>query len=512
MKDRNNHTLLENNHELLSKLKQCTNLPSPPGVAAKIIELGQDPDADMSKIASAVSMDPALTAKIFRIANSAIYARQRKTENLRQALMLFGLNGTLTLALSFSLVSSLRVKSGKGIDHNQFWRRSLTVAMCCRELGTRLGISSKEDLFLSGLLQDIGILALDKVAPEIYQQLGARQADHSEVQRVEYEALGSDHAAVGAWLLNRWNLPDQFVQAVACSHDSSGSMVADEYQLLDRCVIVSSLIADIFWQPDNNLISRKAGDRAARLLGIDREALSDILGTVRDGIEETAAMFDVDLGDTDLMQSTLDQAKEILMMLNLQNIKQTVELQKTTESLESRTRELEEETRHDGLTGLFNRAYLDQIIQEEFQCAQERGWPLAAVFIDLDHFKKVNDTYGHHAGDLVLKNTAKILQNSIRETDFVGRYGGEEFIVILPGTPRAGARIVCNRLVAAFQTKTHKVGKKDEVTVTISAGLAVQDEGVDFVKASDFIRAADHAVYIAKEKGRDQWVERGQRI
>jgi diguanylate cyclase (GGDEF)-like protein len=200
------------------------------------------------------------------------------------------------------------------------------------------------------------------------------------------------------------------------------------------------------------------------------------------------------------------------MMLNLQSIKQAVELQKTTESLESRTRELEEETRHDGLTGLYNRSYLDQTIQEEFRCAQQRGWPLAIIFVDLDHFKKINDTYGHPAGDLVLKSTAKLLQTSVRDTDFVGRYGGEEFVVILPGTSREGARIVCERLITAFRTTKHKLDRRNEVIVTVSAGLAVQDEGVDFEKATDFIRAADHALYIAKEQGRNRWIERGKRI
>jgi HD-like signal output (HDOD) protein len=90
--------------ELRSKIEQCHNLPSPPGVATKIIALANDPGADIARIADVLALDPAITAKILRIANSPMYARQRKTENLKQALMVIGLNATISLALSFSLL------------------------------------------------------------------------------------------------------------------------------------------------------------------------------------------------------------------------------------------------------------------------------------------------------------------------------------------------------------------------------------------------------------------------
>ena len=92
--------------ELRKQIESWNNLPSPPGVATKIIRLANDPDADMARIAEVFALDPAITAKILRIANSPMYARQRKTENLRQALMVVGLNATISLALSFSLLKS----------------------------------------------------------------------------------------------------------------------------------------------------------------------------------------------------------------------------------------------------------------------------------------------------------------------------------------------------------------------------------------------------------------------
>src|SRR5436309_4114155 len=110
------------------------NFPSPPGVATHIIELARDPDIEMGKVAKALSMDSALSTKILRIANSPLYAQRRKSENLRQALVVLGLNATLTLALSFSLVKTLRSGKANGLDHRLYWRRALLSATSARAL------------------------------------------------------------------------------------------------------------------------------------------------------------------------------------------------------------------------------------------------------------------------------------------------------------------------------------------------------------------------------------------
>jgi diguanylate cyclase (GGDEF)-like protein len=494
------------NDELLSRLRTCTNLPSPPGVAVRIIELGQDPTADMQMIADAVSLDPALTTKILRIANSPLYARQRRTENLRQAIILLGLNGTLTLALSFSLVSTLRTKNESGIDYNLFWRRSLAAASCSRLLGARFNIAPPEDLFLIGLLQDIGMLAIDKVYPEFYRQLGASQSDHIRLQQAERAALGTDHADAGAWLLVHWNLPRHLVHAVAGSHDPSVELIDKDYALLARYEAVASAVADIWVREDHEQASQEAAQLADKHLGIDCTTLAGVLDAIGGEMGETAAMFEVDLGDTTMMETVLDQAREILMLRNLQSIHEAAELHRTAESLESRTRELEEQTRRDKLTGLYNRAHLDQVLDKEFDMARQHGWPLAVIFIDLDHFKQVNDIHGHHAGDEILRATARLLTANTRNTDIAARYGGEEFVLVLPGTSFEGARITCERVVTAFRTATHDIGKQEPVNVTVSAGLAIQGEGRNFDNAKDLVRAADQAVYAAKKQGRNRWV------
>ena len=491
--------------QVLRRLEHCTDLPSPPGVAVRVIELGKDPDASMSDVASAISVDPALAAKILRIANSAFYSRQRKTENLRQALTLLGLDATLTLALSFSLVGTLRTQSGNGMDHMLYWRRSIAAATACGVLCRRLRLGPGEQFFLAGLLQDIGMLALDIAMPELYQEIGEKQRDHDYIQALECQSLGADHAAVGACLLKSWKLPDPLLHAVAGSHDPSSTDVPPISAQLVRCTALSGAIADIWWSEDRNGATETAAKLAKTLLGMDRATLSSVLDSVDVEMHAAGRLFDIDVGDAVLSESLVHEAKEILALRTLQSIQVTGELHMTAEGLESRTRELEEANRRDGLTGLYNRAYLDKVLPQEFEQARSNGWPISIAFADLDHFKAVNDDHGHRAGDEILQAAARLIVDNTRDSDIVARYGGEEFVVILPGTGAEGTRATVERMVEAFRNTQHEVSSGARIVVTISIGIATHGENVHFERVDDFLQAADQGVYAAKREGRDRY-------
>src|ERR1700690_3547818 len=156
------------NPELEAHLRRSVNFPSPPGVATHIIELARDPEIEMGKVAKALSMDSALSSKVLRIANSPLYAQRRKSDNLGQALVVLGLNATLTLALSFSLVKSLRGGKSNGLNYDMYWRRALLVATAARALADAKHQPLVEEIFLAALLQDVGMLALDKAMPDLY--------------------------------------------------------------------------------------------------------------------------------------------------------------------------------------------------------------------------------------------------------------------------------------------------------------------------------------------------------
>jgi diguanylate cyclase (GGDEF)-like protein len=501
-----NSVFLENNPKLATRLTQCGNLPTPPGLAMQIIDLGNDPGTDMSRVADVVSLDPALTTKIFRVANSALYARQRKTENLRQAIILFGLNGVLTLALSFSLTNSLRAKQGKGLDYNRFWRRSLAMALTCRALGRHVKGASKEDLFMAGLLQDIGMMVIDKLEPHIYGNLTDVQADHGQIQQIERQALGVDHAELGAWLLNDWNLPPQIVQAVAASHNEHVMDIEHEHAQLLKCAAVAGKLADIWVGGDPEKVSLQGLELAEKLLQINAIELAEIIAGVSAEFEEHAALFEIDLGDDALMSSISDRAQEAVMLRTLKSMQHADELHKSAAILEDRTRNLEEQALRDGLTGLYNRRYLDRVLGEEFDNAKRHGWPLAVLFVDLDRFKRINDEYGHPAGDKVLKRAAQILIANSRDSDVVARYGGEEFVLLLPGTNETGAEFTCERIIKAFRDNAHAISNDKSVMLTASIGAAIQGKHSDFDHCNELVEAADKQVYNAKRQGRDRWL------
>ncbi len=156
----------------------------------------------------------------------------------------------------------------------------------------------------------------------------------------------------------------------------------------------------------------------------------------------------------------------------------------------------------DPLTGLYNRRGLFELGRVEFARALRTGRPFSAIMVDLDHFKRINDRYGHFVGDKVLQEAARRAKKSVREVDFIGRYGGEETIILLPETDLQAAIEVAERLRRAISGAPMKIADDLEPNVTASLGVAQRDENTLTIET--LIARADQAMYIAKHKGRDR--------
>ena len=157
----------------------------------------------------------------------------------------------------------------------------------------------------------------------------------------------------------------------------------------------------------------------------------------------------------------------------------------------------------DGLTNLYNRRYMEQRLDKELSYARRFHHPLSIFMVDIDWFKKLNDTYGHPAGDFVLRTVSDMFTKALREYDIVARYGGEEFAVILPSTPRSKAASIAERLRAsvAEQDVSHQ---GQLIPVSVSVGVATYPE--DGQSSEDLISRADKALYRAKRSGRNRVV------
>jgi diguanylate cyclase (GGDEF)-like protein len=157
----------------------------------------------------------------------------------------------------------------------------------------------------------------------------------------------------------------------------------------------------------------------------------------------------------------------------------------------------------DYLTGLRTRGYFEQQLELEFKRAERKQQKFALLMIDIDHFKVLNDTFGHHVGDQLLRDVTSILMKDMREVDTVARYGGEEFVIILPETTQTGAVFVAQRLRRAVDQAKFFAGSPHSVQhLTISIGVAVYDTDAQFKR--DLIEFADAALYAAKHAGRNR--------
>ncbi len=164
-------------------------------------------------------------------------------------------------------------------------------------------------------------------------------------------------------------------------------------------------------------------------------------------------------------------------------------------------RQVQELAIHDGLTGLLVRRHFRERLEEEVSRALRHGSSLVFLMVDLDHFKRVNDTYGHLVGDVVLREVSRMIQRSIREVDLVGRYGGEEFGVVLPEADRALGIQIAERIREAIQ-KTSIFAYDEKISCTVSIGVALCPE--DAPTADQLIDLADRAMYQAKAEGRNR--------
>ena len=182
--------------------------------------------------------------------------------------------------------------------------------------------------------------------------------------------------------------------------------------------------------------------------------------------------------------------------------KQNMQLQSTTKMLSESVEHVSELARRDELTGLYNRRHIFDVLNQESNRVRRTFGSFCVCIADIDYFKQVNDTHGHQAGDEVLCKVAQELEDSLRNIDCIGRYGGEEFLIILPQTDLAGALIKSERMRQQVESLSFPT-ISDSFQITLSIGITehVQKESID-----ETIMRADEALYLAKNNGRNQTV------
>jgi two-component system cell cycle response regulator len=190
------------------------------------------------------------------------------------------------------------------------------------------------------------------------------------------------------------------------------------------------------------------------------------------------------------VNQVLDQARAALVELNLQ--------------VQMHAQQVQSQAQRDQLTSLYNRAFMSEVLPQQFEMSVQLSQPLSVIFVDIDNFKAINDTHGHHGGDAVLVAVAKVLQSATRNCDTVIRFGGDEFVVLLANSSEQIGALVAERIRSLVEARPADLGDGRKIATTVSLGCATMTSKVRFASSKELLEAADRCLYAAKSGGRNR--------
>ncbi|MEA3467002.1 MAG: GGDEF domain-containing protein [Thermodesulfobacteriota bacterium] len=488
-------------------LNKTIKLPSPPAVALKILEAVRQDECSFDDLAQIITADPALTIRILKIANSSLFGFPNPVESLSQATAMIGTNALKNIALSFVIVQDNQDVPEGNFDLNLFWRRAITAAVAADTLIEYVKLQDR-DIFVSALLQDIGVLILYLADPVAYGALqDDRRVNHTSICKAEQQQFDFDHTEVSHHLLTTWGLPESICQTIRLHHSD---VKDDTYGESAMILQLADKISALYHGKNSNRLSIEIHDSLEKLYKLSVEEADELIDIVGNKAHDLLELFQIDPGDIKPFSAIMQEANEELSRLNFSYAQIVLELKQAKQNAEQLAIELKlanENLRQlafrDGLTGLYNHRYFQEILQAEIERSERYEHPMSLLLIDIDFFKKVNDKFGHPAGDYVLKEVSEMLTKLVRRIDIVARYGGEEFSIILPETALTGGKILGQRIRRGIEQMEIQF-EGQSIPVTISCGLANNDFANKKTTRSELIKWSDKALYEAKKNGRNR--------
>lgn len=477
------------NEQLAKQIRECQNLPTLPSVAVQVLELVQDPDADIPKLASLVSKDPALSSRILKTVNSSIYSRPHKISKLTQALTLLGLQTVRVLVLGFSLARNARNHRQKGFNPIGYWRRSIYGATAALTLAQRAHLEFQEEVFVAALLMDIGMLALDELFGEAYGKAIEKSGSHGELVALENAAFQTNHAEVAGVLAQEWQLPPLLAIPMAFHHNAADVEDPTLRALTEACYL-SGRCADVFVDDDAAGAIAEIREFCQAHYNMNESDCDQFLDQICRRTGEIAPLFDVTLNEGISYDAIRKKAGEQVIQL-------THDGQEQARQEETR---LAEQANTDALTGLANRERFEQTLADGFSTAQATGASLSILLIDVDGLKQRNDELGREAGDAVLQSLGRLLRTAARPQDLAARLGGDELVLLMPGTPRADALAVADSIRREVAARPIELGNMT-LASTVSIGVAGVEQGSRFTESAHLLKAANLALEAARNGG-----------
>jgi diguanylate cyclase (GGDEF)-like protein len=489
-------------------LKDTIHLPSPPAIAVRILDAVKKDNHSIGDLAAIIQSDPALTARILKVANSSLYSLPIKVSSIEKALPVLGMNSLKNIALSFVISNGMKRQGNGSFDFDFFWKRSITAAVASN-LVASLVKHPDDDTFITALLQDIGIIVMHLCRPDDYLRvLQDKKTTRKSVEIVETEVFGFDHQAVGAELLKLWGLPENITMPIR--YHQRNEQAPNGCKVQAGILLLSDKISSVYHGTRGTEKIRDIKDILQQDFNLDHPDVASLVDAVAHKTIEILSLFEVDPGNMKPFSQILQEANEELSSLNLSYEMLVMELKQAKEKAEKLAGDLKEANERlrelvcrDSLTGLFNHGYFQELMEQELSRSQRHQRQLSLIMFDIDHFKKVNDTFGHPRGDLVLKAVSKVIRGNTRDSDILARYGGEEFALVLPETDLNGAVVLAERCRKAVEQMEIQA-EGQTLKATISVGVTTCPPGSARFGKAKVIDAADKALYNSKHTGRNR--------
>jgi len=490
------------------------DVPTLPIVAQKLIELCKDDNADFGEFAQVIESDPGLASRILFVANSAYYGLRNKVTNLERAISTLGIGYIKSISLGFHLATTLNQFETIGFDLDDFWRQSVLRGSMARQLAARCCSEYREEAFLIGLLQDCGIPILTQVLKEKYARMWSEcNSSPAAMYKLERKLFKFNHVHAAAAIAKQWSLPELLAEPIRSHHLRSMSQPSLDKQV--QLCQISYFTGNFSLNNPDSICDEDICflDYCRSAFGVDENDIHEILERSKQEFMSVSKLFSGILHDQVDVSTILSNAKNILSELNNDTHQKVFDCQTEIDRLEELNRKYSESVEHyrqksqkDDLTGLVTRNQLNAYLNRAGKNVKEKKTTLMVLFIDIDDFSIVNNKHGHVAGDCVLKELGKLLNNLFHNNGCVARYGGDEFVVALMGLKIKQAIKITKSLLENIR-KLHPAeiskGNSDDILFTCSIGMLFCDVGANPGHSNRIIELADNQMYEAKNKGKN---------
>ncbi|MBX9653163.1 GGDEF domain-containing protein [bacterium] len=490
--------------------RDIDELPTHPAVAHRIINVAGDGQAVSNRdLEEAILHDPVKTASILRLANSELFGKRGRIATIGHAVSLIDPHLVRITSLHFSFTHDPSQKPSS--SRCCYWQRSWLKSLIARRLASYFPAIGSDEARVAGLLADIGSLILatsvidhDSVSPQT-------ERDHRSSLESEQKRFGMCRYDVSGKVFEEWHFPEFLCAAVRVHHQEDfGVSLTDRARELAKVLHLAEAIIRLPIRNDlkhDTTEMEKLTSRFVGWTGLATGEANRVMSAVIEMSRETNPAFEETSHQVDRLR---ERARLALFQVGLStaqalsaSTKQMQEIERQTEELRRQRDRLKEQVALDPLLGIANRRHFDVRLEEEFKRCMRNGQPLSLILFDLDHFKQVNDTYLHQAGDEVLKSVTRLMRKCLRSSDVLARYGGEEFGVICPETDQEGAISLAERMRQSLECL--EIRHRDYVLhMTASFGVATIEDARDVRGPDDLVDVADHHLFESKRSGRNQ--------